>query len=223
MAYYYEKTGSYLSTVQVRRQFGDQMLSYSSERQKEYGLCPAYYLEYTYNPYSHTVDSIGTVSWTEYDNDSDLLAANPSADLDGGGYNYPAYFGSRSIIEVTGADRDDMVNNAKTKVFNEVADRMAKVAGASLALRINALSLSDSASDLSGFFASSDSDILDLAYDLDQGDSVWNAFDTTYIGSTSVVSDITAGQNLNFSGLPTSDPGVAGQLWRDSDVVKVSL
>ena len=32
-----------------------------------------------------------------------------------------------------------------------------------------------------------------------------------------------SGSKVNFSNLPTSDPGVAGQLYRDSGTVKVSV
>ena len=227
MSYYYEKTNSYLSKSEVRNKFGSQIFDMSEERQQEYGLFKGYYVDYTYNTYSHKLDSVATTTWTKYTNDSDLLAANSDAYLDEDGYFYPAYFGSRSIVEITGAQRDNNVKDAKKVVFDEVSDRMAKVAGASLALRVNSLSLSDSSSSLSAHLAASDSEILDLAYILTEDtasyDSNWGNFNTSYIGTTSIVSDITAGENLDFVNLPTSDPAVAGKLWRDSDIVKVSL
>ena len=101
---------------------------------------------------------------------------------------------------------------------------MARVAGASLALRYNALSLSDSAATLTANFSASDSDIFSLAYELHQGNTAsFPTLDQDYLGATTIVADVTSVQNLDFSGLPTSDPGVAGQLWRDSDVLKVSI
>ena len=36
------------------------------------------------------------------------------------------------------------------------------------------------------------------------------------------VSDLIAGGNVDFSGLPTSDPAVAGRLWNDSGTLKIS-
>ena len=228
MSYYYEKTNSYLTKSQVRSKFGSQIFDLSEYRQQEeYGLFKGYYLDYTYNTFSQRLDSVGTITWTKYTNDSDLFAANSDANVYEEGYFYPAYFGSRGLVDITGAQRENNVNAAKKVVFNEVADRMAKVAGASLALRVNSLSLSDSSSSLSAHLAASDSEILDLAYILTEDtasyDSNWGDLSTSYIGTTSIVSDITAGENLDFVNLPTSDPAVAGKLWRDSDIVKVSL
>ena len=51
--------------------------------------------------------------------------------------------------------------------------------------------------------------------------------DTTISGTLTVSSGTLtvsgSGSKVNFSNLPTSDPGVAGQLYRDSGTVKVSV
>jgi hypothetical protein len=222
MSYYYEKTSSYLTKGGVERTLGTDVLDYSSERQQEIGLFPASSVSYDYNPYTHSLSSI---TWTKYDTDSDFRVANPSAsDDDDTFYEFPSYFGQRNIVSLSDSAKVTTLANAKKVVFEEVADRMARVAGASLALRYNALSLSDSASTLTAKFSASDSDIFDLAYNLNEGnDSGFPVLDQDYLAATTVVADVTAGQNLDFSSLPTSDPAVAGKLWRDSDIVKVSL
>ena len=228
MSYYFEKTNSYMSEPRVKNVLGSDILDRPKNIQQSYGLFDAHLLEYDFNHYSQEMDSYGTVTWTKYTNDSDLLASNPNVKEEYLGLDYPAYFGERSTVNLTGAELDISVSVAKRIVFEEVADRISKVVGASLALRINALSLSDSSSTMSSYLAASDSEILDLAYSLSgddfaQLDSDWPTFDVSYLGTTGVVSDVTAGPNLDFTGLPTSDPAVAGKLWRDSDIVKVSL
>mgnify|MGYP003134061394 CR=1 FL=1 len=46
-----------------------------------------------------------------------------------------------------------------------------------------------------------------------------NTSSTTTIAGSLVVSNA----SIDFTNLPTSDPGVAGRLWRDGAVVKVSI
>ena len=220
MSYYYEKTSSYLTDHGVKSTLGADALSWSDDRKQEVGLFPASNVSYSYNTYTHTLSS---ATWTKYTTDSDFRVANPYAneDLD---LDFPAYVGQRNIVSLSDSAKVTTLANAKEVVFKETADRMARVAGASFALRYNALSLSDSASTLTANMTASDSDIFSLAYDLDQGnDTGFPTLDQDYLAATTVVADVTAGQNLDFSGLPTSDPGVAGQLWQDSGVVKVSL
>jgi hypothetical protein len=220
MSYYYEKTSSYLTELGVKRTLGSSVLTWADDRKQELGLFPARNVSYDYNPYTHTVSG---ATWTKYDTDSDFLVANPDAkELDD--VKYPGYFGQRSITELSDSDKEITILNAKRVVFEETADRMARVAGASIALRYNALSLSDSASTLADNFAASDSDIFNLAYDIQQGN--YNDFptlDQDYLGTTSIVEDITSVQNLDFSGLPTTDPGVVGKLWNHNGDLKVSI
>ena len=45
----------------------------------------------------------------------------------------------------------------------------------------------------------------------------------TLTGSSGTLTVSGSGSKVNFSNLPSSDPGVAGQLYRDSGTVKVSL
>ena len=220
MSYYYEKTSSYLTDHGVKSTLGADALSWSDDRKQEVGLFPASSVSYDYNTYTHT---LSTVTWTKYTTDSDFRVANPNA-VEDDDLEFPGYVGQRSIVSLSDSAKVTTLANAKKVVFEETADRMARVAGASFALRYNALSLSDSAATLTANFSATDSDIFSLAYDLDQGiDTAFPTLDQDYLAATTVVADVTAGQNLDFSGLPTSDPGVAGQLWRDSDVVKVSL
>ena len=222
MSYYYEGIGSYLTDIGVKRTLGSTVLTWADDRQQELGLFPASSVSYDYNPYTHT---LSTVTWTKYTTDSDFRIANPNAIEDVfNQYQYPGYFGQRTITPLSDSAKETTILDAKRVVFEETADRMARVAGASFALRYNALSLSDSASTLADNFAASDSDIFSLAYDIKQGK--FNEFpilDQEYLASTSIVEDVTSFQHLDFSGLPTSDPGVVGKLWRDSDVVKVSI
>ena len=227
MSYYYEKTNSYLSVSKVKNMFGDQIFDLSESRQQEYGLYKGYYVSQQYNNYSETLDSIGASSWVKYTNDSDLQVANPRGDYGGDPYDFPAYFNARPIVDRTGTDRANQVTNAKRVVYNEVSERMLPVITASMALRYTALGLTDSAGPVASHMGASDSDLLELAYNIDQGgsnyDSDFPALGADYLGSSTLVANVTSGQNLDFTGLPTSDPGVTGQLWRDSDVVKVSL
>ena len=68
---------------------------------------------------------------------------------------------------------------------------MARVTGASLALKYNDISLSDSASTLADNFGASDSDLFSLAYDLDRGITTgFPTLDQDYLSSTSVVEDV---------------------------------
>ena len=222
MSYYYEKTSSYLTDHGVKSTLGADALSWSDDRKQEVGLFPASSVSYSYNTYTHTLSS---ATWTKYTTDSDFRVANPYAvDEDELELAFPGYVGQRNIVSLSDSAKVTTLANAKRVVFEETADRMARVAGASFALRYNALSLSDSASTLTANMTASDSDIFSLAYNLDQGiDTAFPTLDQDYLAATTVVADVTAGQNLDFSGLPTSDPGVAGQLWQDSGVVKVSL
>ena len=226
MSYYYEGTSSYLSAVGVKRTLGSTILTWAVDRQQDHGLFPASSVSYDYNPYTHTLSG---VTWTKYNTDSDFRIANPNAkdpeeEPEYDRYYYPGYFGERSIIPLSDSVKEGTLISAKEVLFKETADRMARVAGASFALRYNALSLSDSASTLADNFAASDSDIFSLAYDIQQEKfDQFPTLDQDYLAATTVVADVTSGQNLDFSGLPTSDPGVVGKLWRDSDVVKVSI
>ena len=220
MSYYYEKTGSYLTERGVAGTLGTDVLNWSDDRKQEVGLFPASSVSYSYNTYTHTLSS---ATWTKYTTDSDFRVANPDA-VEDNDLEFPGYVGQRSIVSLSDSAKVTTLANAKKVVFEETADRMARVAGASFALRYNALSLSDSAATLTANFSAADSDIFSLAYDLDQGiDTAFPTLDQDYLAATTVVADVTSGQNLDFSGLPTSDPGVAGQLWQDSGVVKVSL
>jgi len=45
---------------------------------------------------------------------------------------------------------------------------------------------------------------------------------TATFGAATTVNDLTAADVVIFSGLPTSDPTVAGQLWNDTGTLKVS-
>lgn len=45
---------------------------------------------------------------------------------------------------------------------------------------------------------------------------------TATFGAATSITDLTASGTVIFSGLPTSDPSVAGQLWSDSGVLTVS-
>ena len=226
MSYYYEKTNEYLSSVAVKRRIGD-VSGWSESRKQEAGLFPGYYLSQEYNNYSETLDSVGASSWVKYTNDSDLQVANPRGEYEETSYSFPAYFNARPIVDRTGTDRANQVTNAKRVVYNEVSERMLPVITASMALRYNALGLSDSAGPVASKMGASDSDLLELAYNIEEGganyDSDFPALGTDFLGSSTLVANVTSGQNLDFTGLPTSDPGVTGQLWRDSDVVKVSL
>ena len=220
MSYYYEKTSSYLTDHGVKNTLGEDVLERSDSAKADMGLYPASSISYEYNPYTHTLSS---VTWTKYTTDSDFRAANPAAS-DEQELTFPSYVGQRSVTALSASTKVGTLISAKKKVFEETADRMAQAVGASLALRYEALSLSDSASTLTANLSAADSDIFSLAYDLDRGvDTNWTTLDENYLASTSVVADVTAGQNLDFTNLPTSNPGVAGKLWRDSDVVKVSL
>ena len=220
MSYYYEKTSSYLSNHAVKSTLGADVLDWSDDRKQEVGLFPASNVSYSYNTYTHTLSA---ATWTKYTTDSDFRVANPDA-VEDTRLEFPGYVGQRSIVSLSDSAKVTTLANAKKVVFEETADRMARVAGASFALRYNALSLSDSAATLTANFSAADSDIFSLAYDLDQGiDTAFPTLDQDYLAATTVVADVTSGQNLDFSGLPTSDPGVAGQLWQDSGVVKVSL
>jgi hypothetical protein len=40
--------------------------------------------------------------------------------------------------------------------------------------------------------------------------------------SATIITDLTASGIVKFTGLPTSDPAVAGQLWNDTGTLKVS-
>ena len=222
MSYYYEGTSSYLTDIGVKRTLGSTVLTYAEDRKQELGLFPASSVSYDYNPYTHT---LSTVTWTKYDTDSDFRAANPNAMEDEGFlYQYPGYFGQRTITELSDSTKETTLLSAKKVVFEETADRMARVAGASLALRYNALSLSDSASTLADNFAASDSDIFSLAYDIQQGNfGEFPTLDQDYLGTTNIIEEVTSLQNLDFSGLPTSDPGVVGKLWVDNGDLKVSI
>ena len=220
MSYYYEKTSSYLTDHGVKSTLGANVLDWSDDRKQEVGLFPASNVSYSYNTYTHTLSA---ATWTKYTTDSDFRVANPDA-VEDTDLEFPGYVGQRSIVSLSDSAKVTTLANAKRVVFEETADRMARVAGASLALRYNALSLSDSAATLTANFSASDSDIFSLAYELDQGNtSSFPTLDQDYLAATTVVADVTSGQNLDFSGLPTSDPGVAGRLWRDSDVLKVSI
>lgn len=222
MSYYHEGIGSYLTEIGVKRTLGSTVLTWADDRQLEIGLFPASNVRYDFNPYTHTLSA---VTWTKYTSDSDFRAANPKAVEDEFSlYQYPAYFGQRTITELSDSAKETTLLNAKKVVFEETADRMARVAGASLALRYNALSLSDSASSLTDNFAATDSDIFSLAYDIQQGDfSEFPTLNQNYLGTTSIVEDVTSLQNLDFSGLPTSDPGVVGKLWNHNGDLKVSI
>ena len=45
---------------------------------------------------------------------------------------------------------------------------------------------------------------------------------TATFGAATTVNDLTVADAVIFSGLPTSDPAVAGQLWSNSGVLTVS-
>ena len=187
MSYYYEGTGSYLTEIGVKRTIGSTILGWSNERKEELGLFPAYVVKYDHNPYTH---SLSGVTWTKYDTDSDFRVANPNAqELDGA--EYPGYFGQRTITALSDSTKEGTLVGAKEVVFKETADRMARVVGASLALKYNDISLSDSASTLADNFAASDSDIFSLAYDLRRGiTTAFPTLDQEYLGTTSVVEDV---------------------------------
>ena len=220
MSYYFEKTSSYLSNHAVKSALGADVLDWSDDRKQELGLFPASNVSYSYNTYTHTLSS---ATWTKYTTDSDFRVANPNA-VEEDDIEFPAYVGQRSIVSLSDSAKVTTLAAAKRAVFEETADRMARVVGASLAQRYIALSLSDSAATLTANFSASDSDIFSLAHELGQGIvSSFPTLDQDYLAATTVVADVTSGQNLDFSGLPTSDPGVVGQLWRDSDIVKVSI
>ena len=220
MSYYYEKTSSYLSSHAVKSTLGADVLDWSEDRKQELGLFPASNVSYNYNTYTHT---LSPVTWTKYDTDSDFRVANPNANEDLN-LEFPGYVGERNIVSLSDSAKETTLANAKEVVFKETADRMARVAGASLALRYNALSLSDSAATLTANFSASDSDIFSLAYDLDRGiDTGFPTLDQNYLATTSVVEDVTSLQNLDFSGLPTTDPEVVGKLWVHNGDLKVSI
>jgi hypothetical protein len=220
MSYYYEKTSSYLSNHAVKSTLGADVLDWSEERKQELGLFPASNVRYEYNPYTHT---LSTTTWTKYTTDSDFRVANPGAIAYDTSY-FPAYFGERNIVSLSDSAKETTLISAKKVVFEETADRMARVAGASLALSYNALSLSDSAASLAGNFSASDSDIFSLAYDLSQGiDTGFPTLDQDYLATTSIVEDVTSLQYLDFSGLPTTDPEVVGKLWVHHGDLKVSI
>ena len=187
MSYYYEKTGSYLTEIGVKRTLGSSVLAWAEDRQQEIGLFPASSVSYTYNPYTHTLSG---KTWTKYTTDSDFLVANPNA-KEVVGAEYPGYFGQRTIVSLSDSTKEGTLISAKEVVFKETADRMAQVAGASLALKYNDISLSDSASTLADNFGASDSDIYSLAYDLQQGiTTAFPTLDQDYLGSTSVIEDV---------------------------------
>lgn len=54
------------------------------------------------------------------------------------------------------------------------------------------------------------------------GSTLATASNAAIAGNCVVSGFLTASGNVNFTGLPTSDPAVVGRLWRDSGVVKVS-
>lgn len=219
MSYYYEKTSSYLSSHAVKSTLGADVLDWSDDRKQELGLFPANSVRYSYNTYTHT---LSPATWTKYTTDSDFRVANPDAVDET--LRFPAYVGERNIVSLSDSAKETTLANAKEVVFKETADRMARVAGASLALRYNALSLSDSAATLTANFSASDSDIFSLAYDLGRGiDTGFPTLDQDYLATTSVIEDVTSLQNLDFSGLPTTDPGVVGKLWVDNGDLKVSI
>ena len=225
MPYYYEKTSSYLTDRGVKSTLGKDVLDYSDERKQELGLFPASNVSYEYNPYTH---KLSTIAWTKYDTDSDFRVANPYAIVDDADYQFPGYVGQRSIVSLSDSAKETTLITAKKIVFEETADRMARVAGASLALSYNALSFSDSAASLADNFSASDSDIFSLAYDLQRGDySNWTDLNQNYLGSTTIVADVvqaTDAATLDFSNLPDSAGGLAsGKLYRDSDTIRVVL
>ena len=191
MSYYYEGTSSYLSTLGVKRTLGSTVLGYSDDRKEAVGLFPANSVSYDYNPYTHTLSA---ATWTKYDTDSDFRVANPNAvevedEIEDA--EYPGYFAQRTIQPLSDSTKEGTLVGAKEVVFNETADRMARVVGASLALKYNDISLSDSASTLADNFAASDSDIFSLAYDLQRGiDDAFPTLDQEYLGTTSVVEDV---------------------------------
>ena len=45
---------------------------------------------------------------------------------------------------------------------------------------------------------------------------------TSTFGAATSITDLTASGIVKFTGLPTSDPVVAGQLWNDAGTLKVS-
>ena len=45
---------------------------------------------------------------------------------------------------------------------------------------------------------------------------------TATLGAATEVNDLTVADVVKFTGLPTSDPTVAGQLWNDAGTLKVS-
>ena len=45
---------------------------------------------------------------------------------------------------------------------------------------------------------------------------------TSTLGTATSITDLTASGTVIFSGLPTSDPVAAGQLWNDAGTLKVS-
>ena len=45
---------------------------------------------------------------------------------------------------------------------------------------------------------------------------------TSTLGATTSITNLTASGTVILSGLPTSDPVVAGQLWNDAGTLKVS-
>ena len=226
MSYYYEKTNEYLTSVAVKRRIGD-VSGWSESRKQEAGLFPGYYLSYEYNNYSETLDSAGASSWVKYTTDSDLQVANPRGDYEETSYDFPAYFKERAIVDRTDSDRANQVATAKRVVYNEVSERMQPVIAASMALLYNTLGLTDSAGPVAAKMSASDSDLLELAYNIDQGganyDSDFPTLGPNYMVSTNLIPSVISGENLDFSGLAVADPGVPGQLWQDSGVIKVSL
>ena len=222
MKYYYEKSNKVISDNSVQTVFGEEIIDLSRDEQNSVGLYPAYTLKYNFNPYSHKVDA-GQV-WTKYANDSDLRASNSS--MIGQTYEYPAYFYEGTVVEMSDSEKQRFLPVAKKAVYKKTAEHMAPLVGASVALAYNSYSLSDSASGLADNFSASDSDVLDIYWRMCCNKTTDQDFPNPDLSSMTMVADVvqaTDASTLDFSNLPTSDPGVAGQLWRDSDVLKVSI
>ena len=222
MKYYYEKSNKVLTQRSVQTVFGEEIIDLTRSDQNSMGLYCAYNLKYDYNPYSHKMDA-GRV-WTKYSNDSDLLAGNASAlSAD---YEYPAYFYEGTVVEMSDSEKQRFLPEARKAVNKETAEQMMPLVGASMALAYNSYSLSDSASGLVDNFSASDSDVLDIYWRMCCNKTTDDDFPTPTLTSMTMVADVVQAVDLtqlDFSGLPTTDPGVVGKLWVHNGDLKVSI
>jgi len=68
----------------------------------------------------------------------------------------------------------------------------------------------------------SDTDGSSSLFDITSSTAANTFFSSDGFASLQTGSDATFNQVLNYSGLPTSDPGVSGQLWNSGGTVKIS-